>query len=344
MIKYIQPKNIDFKLLEEILKPCAKSNQFTNKGPVKYALERKLEQLLKIDEDKSVLCTTNGTAALHAIYFYLKEKSGDLKIASPAYTFPSCIVGGHNIDILDIDLDTYTIPLELETIEKYDVFVITNLFGTYPSNVLQWVEWCKKFNKTLIFDNASSPLSAVGGTNICNLGDFAFGSLHHTKYLGFGEGGFLVVPKELYGEFEEILGFGFSHIAIKRRFRKNSSNFKMSDIAAASILQHLQRYNIEDHKQVQNIMTEEFKDIDGVGLFNYNEGVVYGNIPLVYEEPMDIGIFRANNIEVQKYYYPLKKLKNSLSLFNRMINIPLYPTLNSIEIQKIATVIRESLR
>lgn len=343
MLKYIQQKNIDFKMLEEILKPCEKSNQYTNGGPVKKLLEKKLESILKIDKDRAVLCTNNGTAALQALYFFLKQKNKDLKIVTPAFTFPSAVVGVDNVDILDIDHETYTIPFNIETINKYDVFVITNLFGTYPSNILQWVEWCKKLNKTLIFDNASSPLSAVNGVNICNLGDFSFGSLHHTKSIGFGEGGFIVLPKKLYNQFEQILCFGFRQRSLKRMFQKNSSNLKMSDVAAASILQNIERYDINKHIENQALLINELENISGLEVFNYSDGVVYGNMPIVYEKAMDIGIFRANNIEVQKYYYPLEPYENSLSLFDRMINIPLYADMNQQDIQRIIEVVKESL-
>ena len=343
MLKYIQPKNIDFKMLEDILKPCEQSNQYTNNGPVKKRLEKKLEEILKIDSSKSVLCTTNGTVALHAIYFFLNQKKENLRIATPAYTFPSAVVGTLNVSILDIDLDTYTIPFNIDVISEYDVFVITNLFGTYPCNIREWIEWCKKLNKTLIFDNASSPLSEMEGENICNLGDFSFGSLHHTKSIGFGEGGFIVLPKELYKHFEQILCFGFRQGSLKRKHQKNSSNFKMSDISAASILQNIQRYNLEKHLENQNLLVKELQNLQGLEVFNYSEGVVYGNMPVVYDTPMDIGIYRANNIEVQKYYYPLYPFENSLSLFNRMINIPLYANMDKQDIQRIIDVAKESL-
>ena len=193
MIRFVQNKNIDIFLFEEIIRDSGKSNHFTNNGPAKFALERKLEELLDIGCDKAVLCVANGTLALHSIYLFLNKKYGKLKFVSPSFTFPSCSVSNWGIQILDIENKNYTIPLTEENLDKYDAFIITNLFGTYPKNIDQWISKCKVKNKILIFDNASSPLSKVGGVNICNLGDFSFGSLHHTKYLGFGEGGFLVV-------------------------------------------------------------------------------------------------------------------------------------------------------
>ena len=87
MIKYVQNKNIDFRLFEEKLALTSQKNQYTNSGPAKKLLEKKLEDLLGISSDKSVLCVANGTLALHSIYIFLKKGYGNLKIVSPSFTF-----------------------------------------------------------------------------------------------------------------------------------------------------------------------------------------------------------------------------------------------------------------
>ena len=76
----------------------------------------------------------------------------------------------------------------------------------------------EKNDKILILDNASSPLSLLRGKNISTLGDATFGSLHHTKYLGFGEGGFAVIDSKNYRELNSITNFGFKG---RKKFNKN---------------------------------------------------------------------------------------------------------------------------
>lgn len=216
MIKYIQQKQIDFELLQELLTDSISLNQFTNRGPTKYALEQELTKLLGITSNKKVVTVTNGTLALHALMlFYDKQYKKQIKWVTPSFTFPSCVVGKFKADILDINLETYTIEINEDIFNKYDGFIITNLFGTYPKNIQQWIEECKKYNKILIFDNASSPMTNINGVNINNFGNCSFGSLHHTKYLGFGEGGFLVIDEEYYDEINAILGFGFTGTSVK---------------------------------------------------------------------------------------------------------------------------------
>lgn len=345
MIKYIQKKHINFSEVQNILTDSINLNHFTNRGPAKYLLENKLQDLLSIDSSKRLICVTNGTLALHALMlFYEKKHKRVIKWATPSFTFPSPVVGRFNASIVDIESDTYTIALNDKNLNKFDGFIITNLFGTYPSNIEDWIVECKKREKILIFDNASSPLSTFNNVNICNLGNSSFGSLHHTKYLGFGEGGFIVLDKEYYDEINSILGFGFDGTSIKRIHSKYSSNFKISDVSSAFILQHVKNYNIKKHKQVQDLLVEQICDIEKIKLFNYNKNVVYGNLPILYEKYGDNTFFRDQGIESHKYYYPLKKTKNSTKLFEKIVNLPLHSDLTDFEIENIISTIKRSIR
>ena len=343
MIKYVQQKKVDYDLVKFLLENSQKSNQYTNRGPAKYELEKKLSEILELPKNKKVICVANGTLALHSIFLFLKEKySKRIKMVSPSFTFPSCVVGGYNTSIVDIEMQNYTIPLTKETIDSYDCFIITNLFGTYPSNLLEWQKQCKENNKILILDNASSPLSKINGIGINNIGDFSFGSLHHTKFLGFGEGGFIVTDEKNYEKFNEIIGFGFETSSTKRKYQKNSSNYKISDINCAFIHQHIIRYDINLHKEIQNSLIKKINEIDGLKVFNYSEGVVYGNLPILYEENINHLYFKDKNIECNKYYYPLKRHKNSMQLYRKIVNLPLHSDLTEYEIDAMVNILKRS--
>jgi dTDP-4-amino-4,6-dideoxygalactose transaminase len=342
MIKYIQNKRIDYGKLEELLAPSEKTNQFSNRGPAKAALEKTLGELLDLPETKTVICTANGTMALHALFLFYRKK-GARKFISPSFTFPSCAVGGFKTKTVDISLENYSFGDVDKVIDENDCLVITNLFGTYPKNLEEILEKCRRKDTKVILDNASSPLTTISGENICSLGDAAFGSLHHTKYLGFGEGGFIVIDKKEEETINRILGFGFTGKTAARISSVNSSNFKISDVSSASILQHISGYDLTNHMKNQNTLIEALSGLKGVDIFNYREGVVYGNLPLIYDDPMDVVFFRDNYIEAHKYYYPLKRHKNSLSLYARIINLPLHASLSDFEIEKVIKMVRNSV-
>jgi len=344
MIKYIQNKKIDYSLFSKILEKSQKTNQYTNRGPAKFALEKKLEDILEIQKDKCVICVANGTLALHALLFFY-EKRGLKRSVSPSYTFPSCNVGGIKPYLVDIDKKTGTIPTtDLLSFEKTDIILLTNLFGTHPESLNEIIDISKNMNKIVILDNASSPCSKVNGINYCNLGDASFGSLHHTKYLGFGEGGFIVTDKKNKEEINQILGFGFNGLSKERTSTPHSSNFKMSDVSAAAILQHIERYDLEAHQKVQDKFVSYISNLAGISVYKNSDGVVYGNLPLLYETPMEVDYFLYNGIEAKKYYYPLSKHENSLELYSRIINLPLHADLSDYEIESICESIGGSVR
>jgi dTDP-4-amino-4,6-dideoxygalactose transaminase len=340
MIKYIQNKKINYNRIEEVLVCSQESNQFTNRGPCKKRLENLLKRTLSIQEDKTIVCVSNGTLALHALMLFYKKR-GLKKFISPSFTFPSCVVGGFNTKVVDISLETFSFKNDQKLIEENDCLIITNLFGTYPDN-LEWIlDKCKKSGTKVILDNASSPMTKINGINFCNLGDAAFGSLHHTKFMGFGEGGFIVIDKQHEEEINEILGFGFSINNYPRLYNKSSSNFKMADPAAAFIIQHIENYDLNRHQEIQKFLSEEVNKIKNVNLFNFKKDVFYGNLPLLFDRNIDESIFLPHNLEAKKYYYPIKKHKNSLSLYKRIINLPLHSLLSDYDIEVIVKVLRE---
>lgn len=336
MIKYVQNKKTDYARVEQLLNKSAKLCRFSNGGPVKFELENKIAQILNLSTEKAVLCVNSGTSAIHALMFFFESQTTEpFKWGTIAYNFPCPVVNKFDCQIFDIEANdhTYSIVLD-EELKSCDGFVLPTLFGTLPNNFEACISFCNDHNIKLILDNASSPLSRYNNINICAFGDASIGSLHHTKYLGFGEGGFLVVDKKYLLEIESLTNFGFFQ---NRKHKNLSSNFKMSDVSAAFILAHVENYDIEKHIKVQK------KFIDALNIFNYSEDCVYGNLPVVFNKPVSQLSFRDYGIEANKYYVPLKSMPSSDRLYERMINFPLHQDLSDYEINKIIEQIELAL-
>ena len=340
MIKFIGKKNISQSRIRELLSISELTNDYTNNGPVKKLLEEKLEEVLDL-KDKRVLCFSSGTAALHGLMFLCNRKYNTHKWVTPAFTFPSAVVGNiFDVDILDIKNETATLPMDADLLAPYDGIIITNLFGSYV-DLGAWEKFCHKHNKILIFDNASSPLSNCNGINICNFGDYSFGSLHHTKYLGFGEGGFAVVSEQDSDILSQITNFGYD---LHKNYNRLSSNFKMSDVSAAYILSQIENYDIDRHLDIQFKILENLRLKNDIKPFNYKEGTVYGNIPVVFNKEVNNKILsEKTEIEFFKYYRPLAPVHNTMELYAKMINFPIYASLNEKDIIQIVTGIDEHL-
>jgi dTDP-4-amino-4,6-dideoxygalactose transaminase len=326
MIKFVNKKAPDHDRVRELLQLSQQTGQYTNEGPVKSLLEKKLHSLLEIEEDKAVYCCNSGTSAIY-ISMYLAEKSMGrrMKWCVPSFTFPSCINGQmFDVDVLDVDPCTGT--LRTEQCLDYDGIVLTNLFGTVV-NIEDWESFAKSKGKRLIFDNAASALTKYMGSNVCNYGDYSIGSLHHTKYLGFGEGGFLVLPQEEYTSAQRISAFGFgTYEEDFRRAHIYASNFKMPDPTAAYILQHIESFSIQDYVKLQDLVIERLESA-GFSIFygcdRAKTDIVFANAPCLLDKETCMDDLANLSVELKKYYYPLFPAnKNAFQLYNKIINVP----------------------
>ena len=325
----------NFDRVQDLIRKSEKIGQMTNDGPVKRLLDKKLHLILQLSANKRVLSLSNGTLALHLIIRYLDIKHGKkLRWATTDFTFPCIMQAERSICVFDINKSDGS-PIDIDW-NKFDAIVITNLFGTYV-DINKFQSECKSRNKILIFDNASSPLSTLQGKNICDF-DMSFGSLHHTKIIGFGEGGFLVCDESEYEELNRLANFGFD---IERNWHPLGSNYKISDVSAAFILQNIEQFDLVKYLKFQKEILSVIESLDNCKVFNYKEGTVYGNLPIVFDKPTSHLRLRDLGIEANKYYKPLSGLENSKWLFERIVNLPLSQDFGDYELDKIKYILKQ---
>ena len=314
MIRWLNHKQIDHDRIRGILSESEEANHFTNFGPVSRKLEERLHKLLQIDINKSVVVTSSGTAALHALVStFNKIKGYELMFDVPAFTFPSAAQGSSSycsiIDVNDtMGPDIYDV--------RNDGFIMTNVFG----NVIKlehYENFAKKNNKILIYDNAATPFTFYQGTNCLNRGDGSFISLHHTKPLGFGEGGAVIIDKKYESIVRQMINFGFDD----GKWSEWGSNWKMSDIAAAYIYAYLDKFEriVEMHIILYNYFKRNLPS--HATLYpNFSDGTPFVScLPILMDKPIN---FASSDIEVKKYYKPLKDLHNAQSFYDRTICFP----------------------
>ncbi len=332
MISWVPKKNINVNNINlEILK-CIETKHFTNNGKNVQLLQENIKNIFKLDEDKCVLMTCNGAMGLNCLISgYNIKYNKKLKWAVQSFTFP-CSTQGNLIESIVIDIDENMGPSikELnERINEYDGIVVTNCFGT-STNIKLYEDFCIKNNKLLIFDNAASPLTFYENKNHLNYGDACMVSLHHTKPIGFGEGGFIVFKKEYFEYMEKALCFGYT-ANNKLEYNIYANNYKMSEVACIYISEYLN--NIENiynhHKQMINYFILEIKKnslenkIKIFPNFSNYDNCLMATIPIIFNYDISTNIFSMNNIEAKKYYYPLDNKNNSKNIFNKIICLPL---------------------
>jgi dTDP-4-amino-4,6-dideoxygalactose transaminase len=131
---------------------------------------------------------------LIALFDYIYNKP--LHYAVQCFNFPTSAqnILSDRTTIIDIDPNEGTLDLNKVT-SNIDGIIVTNLFG-YVGDIDRYCKWAVEHNKILLFDNAASPYSFYNDKNILEFGDGSIISLHHTKPLGFGEGGVIIVDSK----------------------------------------------------------------------------------------------------------------------------------------------------
>lgn len=337
-ILWVPEKNIDLQIINNKILECVKTKHFTNGGINVITLQDNIKKMFNIDEENNVLVVCNGAMGINLLVgglniFYKKT----LKWAVQAFTFP-CSNQGLMIDSIIMDLDENMGPNIKELEERkdeYDGILVTNCFGC-SSNIELYETFCKKNNKLLLFDNAAASFTYYNEKNHLNYGDGCMVSLHHTKPIGFSEGGFIVFNKKYLETFKRTLCFGYTDID-KINYDKYASNYKMSEITAIYINNYL--LNLEKiykhHTKITEYFIEKLKEnnlSDEISIFNsfskYNESLL-ACIPILFKYKTDTDFFIKNNIEAKKYYYPIDKVcKKSLELYEKIICLPLNIDIN----------------
>lgn len=239
--------------------------QLTNGGPLQSTLEKRLQRLT--GSRRPVLPAASGTAALHALASAWSIQRGRrLRWATQSFTFPPAIQGPlANSVVVDLDPVHWGPCLSglAAAAPDIDGVIVTNVFGLSAS-VPVYVDWCRAHGKLLIFDNAATPLGNIGGTCIHDFGDGAAISLHETKPLGRGEGGAVFYSPELKRAVSMAMNFGFDVASNTRVGSSLASNYRMSDVAAAAILDRLDYLQENDlfreHAALVNHALAELKE------------------------------------------------------------------------------------
>ena len=333
MINWIPLKQIDFESVNIKMQECINTKHLTNNGKNVIQLQNDIKEMFKIDSNKEILLTCNGSLGINTLIGGLNIYYGKkIKWAVQSFTFP-CSTQGLLMDSIIFDIDENMGPniIKLEeNKDEYDGLLVTNCFGA-STNIELYEHFCKKNNKLLLFDNAASPLTYYNNKNILNYGLGCMVSLHHTKPIGFGEGGFIVFDKKYIESMEKTICFGFTKLD-RYNFNKYANNYKMSEISCIYISNYLTNLNkIYNHHT--KLISYFIKCLNESNLIikikilknysNFEESLMC-TIPIIFETEITPEFFIKNNIEAKKYYYPLNdNCNNSNELFKKIICLPL---------------------
>lgn len=348
-INWVPSKKINQQLVNQYMQDCIQTNHFTNYGPNVKRLEEKVRELLKINSGKSVICVNNATAALHVLCAGIQDRirKKDFRWATQSFTFPSSVQGFlKGTEIIDIDMEG---GLDLEQVNKEEVdgIIITNIFGNVV-DIDKYEKWAQENNKILIFDNAASGYSFYKDSNVSNYGTGSIISFHHTKPLGFGEGGAIIVNSEYEKFIRRLINFGFDESNLEKavRWHPDASNYKMSDVSAIYILQYIQ--NLEKinqkHQELQKYMFQKVQNIKNIKLYpNFATESLLSCFCFIlnyYDDNLRKELIQ-NKVFCRKYYKPLDNSAIAQKLYYHILCIPCHVNMELKDIDYIVNIIEK---
>ena len=328
-INWVPKKRIDINIVNNLINESQNKNQFTNNGPNVQLLEKIIREKLKIDNSKAVIAVTNGSVALHSlaksIEYYHNKK---INWATQSFTFPPSAQGTLSDSlIVDIDLDG---GLNLDEInDSINGIIVTNVFGNVV-DIEKYEKWASENNKFLIFDNAATPFTFYKGKSCCNYGSGCIVSFHHTKPLGFGEGGAIIVDKKYEKNIRCLNNFGIN--LTNNYWVREGSNYKMSDISAIYIIQYLNNFDsiVKTHSNLYSYFKKKIIQsklpIMLFPSFHDEDNILVSCFCILFDKPeISLKIEKKcleYDIFCRKYYHPLKKTKISTIIYNRILCLP----------------------
>lgn len=330
----------------------------TNNGELLQTLENRLAHYLQV---KNVICVANGAMALQLAYKAL-GLSGEV-ITTPfsfAATTSTLVWEGLVPIFADIDSDTFNLdPNNIEPLisAKTSAIVPVHVFGN-PCEVEAIQNIATKHNLKVIYDAAhafgSLYTDEQGETkSVLNYGDISILSFHATKLFHTIEGGAVITDDDnLARKIRLLMNFGISG---PLTVESVGINAKMNEFEAAMGLCVLDE--IESIRSARKLIWDNYREaLDGKVEFqkwNLNSSNNHAYAPVLFKSEAELlaaeAKLRAHEIIPRRYFYPsLDTLdylnldnpevnsgrdvaKVSRSVANRVLCLPIYPTLKSEE-------------
>jgi len=333
-------------------------------------VEKFEEMLADYIGTKYTLVFNSGTSALHAILSVYDVREGD-EVIVPSFTFIATanaplFVGAKPV-FADIEERTYGLDPEdvRRKITPGTKAIIPIHYGGCPCLITELRQIAKEHNLILIEDAAESLGATVNGKKVGNFGNAAILSFCSNKVITTGEGGAaLTNSAELYKKLKLVRSHGRAETS--NYFSSNEYmdyvtlgyNFRMSDITAALGIAQLSKLDklIEMRKRNATRMSAKLSEIAGIEVPYSSEGIlhVYQMYTIKVKEGQEkrdaLSAYLAERGIMTKVYFPPVHFthfyKNELGyncelpvterLSQRVLTLPMYPTLTEDEIDYIA--------
>ena len=334
----------------------------TNNGEMHQELERRLAEYLGV---KYISLFSNGTLALIS-------SLQALNITGEVITTPySFVATTHSIFwnkctpvFVDVEPKYHNIdPTKIEAVitEKTTAIMPVHVYGN-PADTDAIQKIADKYGLKVTYDAAHAFGVKKNGSSILNAGDLSVLSFHATKIYSTVEGGAVIChSQEMKHHIDNLKNFGFRGETV---VEEPGINAKMNEVQAAYGLLSLKYIDeaIAKRKRIVEQYRNALRNVSGISLLPEQNGVDYNYayFPIFVDEAK-YGMSRdalydrlkSNDILGRRYFYPListfepyKELPSAQNLpvaqkaAEQVICLPLYPDLESLDLERIIDLIK----
>lgn len=335
----------------------------TNGGPFHQQLEQALCEYLGVNH---VALFANGTLALLTALQALRV-TGEVITTPYSFVATAHSLLWNGIKPVFVDIDPVSLNMDPSKIEaaitpETTAIMPVHCYG-HPCDVERIQQIADNYNLKVIYDAAHSFGVRNAGGSILNHGDLSILSLHATKVFNTFEGGAIICPDaKTKHRIDHLKNFGFVD---ETTVVASGINGKMSEINAAFGLLQLKGIDeaLAKRKVVDEYYRKHLAGIQGIHCvsdagektanYSYFPILVQADYPMsrdaLYQKMRDAGVY------ARRYFYPLisdfpmyrglpsaaqSNLPNAQKAANEVICLPIYPDLQTEQLDRIIALIK----
>jgi dTDP-4-amino-4,6-dideoxygalactose transaminase len=341
------------------------NKQLTNNGPFHQKLEKALCDYLGVEH---LALFTNGTIALVTALQALRI-TGEVITTPYSFVATSHSLVWNNIKPVFVDIDPRTCNLDPDRIEaaitpQTTAILPVHCYGN-PCDVARIQKIADTYGLKVIYDAAHAFGVRYKGESLLRHGDLSVLSFHATKVFNTFEGGAIVCPDaKTKQRIDYLKNFGF---ADEVTVVAPGINGKMNEVQAAFGLLQLQHIDValQRRLEIEARYHAALADVPGISLLppppdtqgnaSYFPILVGAGYPLSRDDLYQK--MKAAGIHGRRYFYPLisdmpmyrgltsaqpENLKHAHQIADRVICLPIYPSLLDEQVDAVAALIAKA--
>jgi dTDP-4-amino-4,6-dideoxygalactose transaminase len=355
----------DFEEVDKVLR----STFVSGDGPACRQFEIELASYLGA---KHVLFVNSATSALE-LAFRVKNFPPGSEVIVPNFTYTSTALGAlyNNLDIRLVDVYADNGSINVNKIEvainKKTVAIVPVDYGGIPAEMDEINMIAHKYNLYVVHDTAQSIGSEYKGKKTGTLADVSTFSFHGTKNLTTGEGGALVTDNDEIAARVKILRekgtdkYSFLTDNQTRGYYEYvdiGMSYVQSNINGALGITQLRKLDWmnEERSKIAGYYTKELGGIAGLDFLRITKGAehnwhLFGILVPAEHKYWIMDALRAEGVMSNVHYTPLhrnkyykhlsgdKEMQESINFFNRLLRLPIYPSLTLKEMENVVKAV-----